>query len=265
MPGSITALIIVGCIILFFVFVFTVHAFITLDIGDSTALSVRVLFLRFKILPKKEKSYNVKNYSLKKIRKREEKARKKAEAAALKKKKKAEKKAAEKPKKKAELEGLTREERRAAKALQKASKPALGDLVSLICRVLGVFCSRFFGKIRIKVARLNVRVGAADAMQTAVLYGVANQSVQYLMAGLGRITNLDGLDRAEVSVTPDFLSSKIDFDLKLTVRVSIGNLLGAALRAGWKFLTGYSRIKPDPDNRKDKRVVASTPRPEKRA
>ena len=276
MPGSITALIIVGCIILFFVFVFTVHAFITLDISETTALSVRVLFLRFKILPKKEKSYNVKNYSLKKIRKREEKARKKAEAAALKKKKKAEKKATEKAKKKAELEGLTREERRAAKALQKASKPALGDLVSLICRVLGVFCSRFFGKIRIKVARLNVRVGAADAMQTAVLYGVANQSVQYLMAGLGRITNLDGLDKAEVSVTPDFLSGKIDFDLKLTIRVSLGNVLGALIRAGWKFLVGYIRIKPDPKKPQEGRIPkapkppkpprpATVPLPDKRA
>ena len=259
------ALIVIGCIILLFVFLFTVHAFITLDIGESTALSVRVLFLRFKILPKKEKSYNIKNYSLKKIRKREEKARKKAEAAALKKKRKSEKKAAEKAKKKAELDAMTKEERRALKALKKASKPALGDLVSLICRVLGVFCSRFFGKIRIKVARLNVRVGAADAMQTAVLYGVANQSVQYLMAGLGKITNLDGLDKAEISVTPDFLSGKVDFDLKLTVRVSLGNVLGAALRAGWKFLTGYSRIKPDPDKSKGKRVAASTPRPEKQA
>ena len=68
--------------------------------------------------------------------------------------------------------------------------------------------------------------------------------MQYLLAGLGKITNLDGLDKAEVSVTPDFLASKIDFDLKLTVRVSLGNVLGALIRAGWKFLTGYARIKP---------------------
>lgn len=264
MPGSITALIIVGCIILFFVFIFTVHAFITLDIGESTALSVRVLFLRLKILPKKEKSYKIKDYSLKKIRKRDEKARKKAAAAALKKKKKAEKKAEKKAQKKAELDAMTREERRALKALKKASKPALSDLVSLICRVLGTFFSRFFGKIHIKVARLNVRIGAADAMQTAVLYGVANQSVQYLLAGLGKITNLDGLDKAEISVTPDFLSSKIDFDLKLTVRVSLGNVLGAVFRTGWKFLVGYTRIKPNPDKQKGKRVSAPDPRHEER-
>ena len=47
------ALIPIGCIILLFVFLFTVHAFSTLDISETTALSVRVLFLRFKILPKK--------------------------------------------------------------------------------------------------------------------------------------------------------------------------------------------------------------------
>lgn len=259
MPGSITALIIVGCIVLFFVFIFTVHAFITLDIAEDTALSVRVLFLRIKILPKKEKSYNIKNYSLKKIRKRDEKEKKRAAKAALKKKEKAEAKAKKKAEKKAKLAAMTKEERRALKAMKKASKPALGDLIPLVCRVLGVFCSRFFGKLRIKVARLNVRVGAADAMQAAVLYGVANQSVQYLLAGLGRITNLDGLDKAEISVVPDFLSGKIDFDFKLTVRVSIGNVLGAVLRAGWKFLVGYIRIKPDPD----KPRVGSVPKPPK--
>lgn len=261
MPGLIPGLITAGCIILFFVFLFTVHAFITLDIAEETALSVRVLFLRIKILPKKEKSYNIKNYSLKKIRKRDEKEKKKAAKAALKKKEKAEAKAKKKAEKKAKLDAMTKEERRALKALKKASKPALTDLIPLICRVLGVFFSRFFGKIRIKVARLNVRVGAADAMQAAVLFGVANQSVQYLLAGLHKITNLDGLDKAEINVSPDFLSGKIDFDLKLTVRVSLGNVLGAVCKAGWKFLTGYIRIKPNPPKEGRAPKHSKPPRP----
>ncbi len=245
-----TALIVIGAVILFFVLVFTVHAFITVDIAEDVALSVRVLFLRIKILPSKEKKYNIKNYSLKKIRKRDAKTAKKAEKAALNKKKKAEAKAEKKAKKKAELAAMTKEERRALKALKKASKPALSDLIPLVCRVLGVLASRFFGKIRIKVARLHIRVGAVDAMQTAVFYGVANQSVQYLLTGLGKITNLDGMNNADISVTPDFLSGKIDFDLKITVRVSLANVLGAVLRAVWKFLVGYIRIKPDPDKAK---------------
>ncbi len=246
--------IIVGCIVLFFVFLFNVHFFVTLDIAENVALSLRVLFLRIKILPKKEKKYNIKNYSLKKIRKRDAKAAKKAKKTTLKKKKKAEAKAQKKAEKKAELDAMTKEERRALKALKKASKPALTDLIPLICRVLKLFFSRFFGKLHIKVARLNVRIGSADAMQTAVLYGIANQSVKYLWVNLEKVTNINKPEKADISITPDFLSNKIDFDMKLTVGLSIGNVLSALIKAGWKFLVGYMRIKPSPDKELAKKV-----------
>lgn len=245
-----TGWIVIGCIILFFVFLFTVHAYITLDMGADLALTVRVLFIKLKILPKKEKTYNIKNYSLKKIRKRDEKAAKKAAKAALKKKEKAEAKAQKKADKEAELAKMTKEERKALRAKKKASRPALTDLIPLVCRILGLFFSRFFGKLHIKVARLHVRVGAADAMQAAVMYGVANQSVQYLIAFLQKITHVDGLKKLDFRVEPDFLSDKIEFDFNMTVRVSLGNVLGAVFKAGWKFLVGYMRIKPDPDHPK---------------
>ncbi len=259
-----TAWIVIGCILLFFIFLFTVHAFITLDMAEDMALSVRVLFIRIKILPKKEKKpYDPKKYTLKKIRKRDEKAAKKAAKAAENKKRKAEAKAEKKAKKKAKLAAMTKEERRELKRKKKASRPALTDLIPLVLRTLGVLGSRFFGKLRIKVMRLNVRVGASDAMQAAVMYGVVNQSVQYLMEGLKKITNIDGVNKAEISVTPDFLSDKINFDFKLTVRVSIGNILGAVFKAGWKFLVGFLRIKPDPDNPNKGRASTKPPKPPK--
>jgi len=86
------ALIIIGCIILFFVFLFTVHAYITIEMTDDVALTVRVLGIPIRILPKKPKTYNTKNYTLKKIRKRDAKAAAKAaKKAEAKKKKQAEK------------------------------------------------------------------------------------------------------------------------------------------------------------------------------
>ncbi len=260
-----TALIIIGCILLFFIFLFTVHAFITLDMAEDMALSVRVLFIRIKILPKKEKAYNPKKYTLKKIRKRDEKEAKKAAKASENKEKKALEKAEKKAEKKAKLAAMSKEERRELKRKKKESRPALTDLIPLVCRVLGLFCSRFFGKLRIKVARLNVRIGAADAMQAAVMYGVVNQSVQYLMEGLKKFTHVDGLKKAEINIVPDFTSDKLDFDFKLTVRVSLGNVLGAVFKAGWKFLIGFLRIKPNPDRPKGRaqRKPPKPPRPDK--
>ncbi len=261
------ALIVIGCIILFFVFLFTVHAFITCEMyaNDPAGpkLTVRLLCFTFKILPKKEKTYKIRNYTLKKIRKRDEAAAKKAAKKALKKKKKAEEKALKKAEKKAELEKLTRAEKRERKAKKKASRPALTDLIQLVCRVLSLFCSRFFGKLRLKVAMLHIRVGAADAMQTAVLYGAANQSIQYLLTGLSKVVRMKDLQKADIGVEPDFLSDKLEFDFKLTLRLSLGNLLSAAIKAGWKFLVGYIRIKPDPDHPKGAPKPPKAPKPEK--
>ena len=121
-------------------------------------------------------------------------------------------------------------------------------MIPLIARVAGLFFSRFFGKLHIKVARIHIKVAAGDAMTAAVLYGTVNQSVQYRMAVLGKVSHVDGLKKADISIEPDFLPSSLAFDCKLTFRVSLGNILGALIKAGFAFLRGYIRIKPDPKN-----------------
>ena len=113
------ALIVIGCIILFFVFLFTVHAYITIRMTDDVALTVRVLGIPIRILPKKPKTYNIKNYTLKKIRKRDAKAALKAAKKAEAKKKKAADKEQKKAEKKAELAKLSKEELRALKEKKK--------------------------------------------------------------------------------------------------------------------------------------------------
>ena len=257
------ALIVIGCIILFFVFLFTVHAYITIRMTDDVALTVRVLGIPIKILPKKPKTYNIKNYTLKKIRKRDAKAALKAAKKAEAKKKKAADKEQKKAEKKAELAKLSKEELRALKEKKKEGRPALTDLISLVCRVAGLFFSRFFGKLRIKVAMLHVRVGAADAMQAALIYGAANQAVQYLLAFLGKISHVDGLKKADIRIEPDFLSDKIEFEFDLTFRVSLGNVLGAVFKAGWSFLVGFIKIKPSPSNPKGSLKPPKAPKPPK--
>jgi hypothetical protein len=245
-----TGWIIFACIVLFFVFLFTVHAYVTIEMAEDMALTVRVLGIPIKILPKKPKTYNIKKYTLKKIRKRDAKAAKKAAKKAESKKKKKAEKEQKKAEKQAELAKLTPEERKAIKEKKKASRPALTDLIPLVCRVLKLFFSRFFGKLHIKVAKLHIRVGASDAMQAAVIYGVVNQSVQYLVELLRKISHVDGLKKADIRVEPDFLSEKIEFEFNMTFRVSLGNVLGALIKAGWHFLVGFVKIKPDPDHPK---------------
>ncbi len=249
---------VLGFIVLLFVLLFSVHAYITIDLKDEFALTVKVLGIPLRILPKKPKKYKIKKYTLKKIRKRDIKAAK----AQAKKAEAAKKKAEEKAKKKAELAAMSKAERKALKKAKKAKRPKMTEFIPLVARVAKLFFSRFFGKLHIKVARLNIRVGGGDAMAVAMTYGMVNQSVGYLFKILEKICHVDGLKKAEITVVPDYTLKGMAFDCNLTFRVSLGNVVGAALKAGFAFLAGYLKIKPDPDHPRPSRKPPKPSAPE---
>ncbi len=259
------ALIVIGCILLLFIILFTVHINVSVAMGDDMTLVLRVFGIPIKILPKKPKTYDPKNYTLKKIRKRDAKAAEKEAKAAEKKKKKQAEKEREKAEKEAEEAKKTPEEKKAEKAAKKASKPAITDLISLALNVAKLFFSRFFGKLHLKVAMLHVRVGASDAMSAAVIYGVANQAVQYTMEFLNKFCRVDKYSQSDIRIEPDFLIDNIVFEFKINVRVTLGGVLGAVLKAGWKFLVGYIRIKPNPNRPKSSLKPPKAPKAPKPA
>ncbi len=245
------ALIVIGCILLFFIILFTVHINVSIAMSDDMTLVLRVFGIPIKILPKKPKTYNPKNYTLKKIRKRDAKAAEKEAKAAEKKKKKQAEKEAKKAEKAAEEAKKTPEEKKAEKEAKKASKPALTDLIPLALNVAKLFFSRFFGRIHIRVIKLNVRIGSSDAMTAAVIYGVADQAVQYVMEFLRKFCRVDKYSKSDIRIEPDFLIEDIVFEFKLNIRVTLGGILGAVFKAGWRFLVGYIKIKPNPNRPKN--------------
>ena len=256
------ALIVIGCIVLFFVILFTVHINVRIIMGDDMTLILKVFGIPIKILPKKPKTYDPKNYTLKKIRKRDAKAAEKEAKAAEKKKKKKEEKERKKAEKAAEQAKLTKEEKKAIKEKKKASRPPITELIPLALNVAKLFFSRFFGKIHIRVIKLNVRIGAGDAMTAAVIYGLANQAVQYTMEFLRKFCRVDKYSRSDIRIEPDFLIEDIAFDFDLNIRVTLGGMLGAVIKAGWKFLVGYEKIKPDPQNPKPTIKPPAVPTPD---
>ena len=194
------ALIVLGCIVLLFVILFTVRINVRIIMKDDTALSLRILGIPIRLLSQKEKTYNPKDYTLKKIRTRDAKAAEKAAKAAEKKRKKQEEKARKKAEKAAELAKLTKEERKALKEQKKASRPPITELIPLALNVAKLFFSRFFGKIHIRVITLHVRIGAKDAMSAAVIYGLANQAVQYTMEFLRRFCRVDKYSASDIRI-----------------------------------------------------------------
>ena len=58
------------------------------------------------------------------------------------------------------------------------------------------------------------------------------------------------MKNADIYIAPDFLSEKLDIDIKLAFSMSLGGLLGVLLRVLFSFLVGWGKIQPSPTEMK---------------
>ena len=227
---------ILGFILLLLTLIIAVRIKVHLKIQDELTLCVSFLGIKFQILPKKKKKYNLKKYTLKKIRAREEKAAiKEAEKAKKKSEKAAAKKAA-----KAEKKKLTKEE----KAQKKASRPKITDMLSLFMELLRLLPRTFLARFHFYVAKLHIVVGSEDAAKTAITYGAITGALYPTLEFLDRHSNLHDKG-ADIFIDTDYTSEKMKFDCDVAFAMSIFGLLCIALKLGFTFLKEWIKIKPE--------------------
>ena len=208
-------------ILLFFVFLLSLKATVTICYADEVKLYVKVLFLKISILPKKKK-YWKSSMSAKKAKKIREGRKKKAEKDRIAKKEKAIKKE--------------------QKKLEKAKKPKKSmseilDLVQLICHLVSAVIRRFFHHLRIDVARLRVKVATGDAATTAIAYGAVTQSINVLFPLLESVNTLSlPKKEADLSVEADFLSDTPELDVMFSFSLRVWHLFSVAFSALGAFL-----------------------------
>jgi len=227
-------------IVLFFAFLLSLKANVRLEYSDGVILYISVLGIKIKLLPGKKKPINYKGYTYDKHQAR---LQKKREAQIAKQKKKAKKKEA-KQKKKAERKAETPEQKKARKA---QPKPSISDWVNIAVGVLAVFFEKFANHLHIKVARLKVNVATGDAASTAIMYGAVVQSVAYVIELLGKVTNVDGLKKADIDVRADYLSEKTSFDLCFVFSLRVWHLFDILFGIIGRAIKRF--ISTDPKNR----------------
>ncbi len=234
------ALYIILGIIALFAIILNVRIRINIDMADELSLNVSVFGIKIGILPKKEKKYKISNYTLKKIAKRD---RKKAEKEA-KRAEAAKKKAAQKKHKDDEKSKLTKKERRAQRKEKMESLPPIPDMISLLIDTLKFFFPSILTKFHFHVARIRLKIGGKDAAQTVMLYTLISNAMAATLCFIDEHSNLHGAQRAEIDISPDFLSEEIKADVKLGFSTSIGGVLATFIRSGFKLLFGFVKIKP---------------------
>ena len=221
-----------------------VRAKVTIEINEIFSLWISFLGMKFKLLPKKPKKYNIRHYTPKKIAKRDAKvaarAAKKAEADA---KKKAEK-AAKKRKKKALKNKTTPAEKRASFAEKCAKLPKISDMLDLFLEVIQLLTSNFAKRFHFHIVRIRIKVGSEDAAKTALISSAINIALEPFLIIIDRNSNLHGMKNADIDISPDYLSEEIKYDVKLAFSMSLGSLIYVFLRAGIPGVIGWTKIQP---------------------
>ncbi|MGM9636507.1 MAG: DUF2953 domain-containing protein [Eubacteriales bacterium] len=226
-----TALIVIGCILLFFWLVGMLRANLILIYDGQLVLSLRVLFLNIRLVPGKKKIPNPEHYSPGKYRKMlAKKAKKEQKKQANAQKKLEKKKQSEAKKKTAAPQNMP---------ARKKPQKSVADILDLVWQILEMVKGlvRSFGKhFRIEAVRLKITVAGEDAAKTAIMYGMVCQGVAYLIEILSTVTNFKAKHRENISVEADFLSEKSTADLHLIFRLRVWHLFAMVFAALGGFI-----------------------------
>ena len=218
------ALAVLGIIVLFFAFILTLKATVTIAYCGEVSLFVKVLFLKIKILPAKKKKYP-KSMSAKKARKIKEKQKKKD---AKKRLKKEEKKQEKEEKKKAVASGKAQKEKKSAGEIL--------DLITLVAELVRAVVGTFFGHLKIKIARIRLTIATGDAASTAIAYGAVTQAINVLFPILDQIKTLKTPQNKDIDIRADFCSDESEIDIKISFSLRVWHLFHVAFAALGKLI-----------------------------
>ncbi len=216
---------------------------ITLDIKaeDEFYLTLKILFLRFRLAPQKEEPIKLSDYKIRAFRKKRLKEQKKY----FLKRKKTSKSGAD-----------TSKKEKPKKSLNENAQFILDLLKHVIHGAMKKFGSHF----RMNFYYLRIKVGGDEPDKTALAYGYICQSVSYITKLINRHMNVRYPGRTEnrIYVGADFSSPKTEIRLHIAFRIKVWQITSVLMTA----LLGYLRMpKREPKlniNKENKPAKAGT-------
>lgn len=143
-------------------------------------------------------------------------------------------KSAKKPKQNKKKQGV--DSVKIVKSEEKEKKsPTLLENLGLIKEVLSVFIKAFAKELKVKLARIHVKVATEDAAKTAILYGAVSGSIALIVELIDSYTNLSRLKERSIIVESDFLSDKSEADISISLSISVYGGIKTLLKSGFKY------------------------------
>ena len=198
-------------------FIAFLKATVIISYADELELAVKVLFIKIKILPSKKKR-GPQSMSEKKARKLREKLRAKAE------------------KKKLAKETKEKEKALKEKNKEKKSISETVDMIKMFASLGVTVIQTFFKHLRIKIARIKIKVATGDAVTTAIAYGAITQSLNVLLPALESVKNFKNIKKADIDVSADFIEESPTIDIKLVFSIRVWQVFDIGFAALGRFL-----------------------------
>lgn len=192
---------------------------LTVRAGDAVVLELKLLFLRFRLYPKK-KRIKPRDYSEKKLARAKKKEAKRVEKSKKKKQK----------------------HQKEHKESEPAAKLTLRDKLALVRALCAALIRRTRKHLRLHATKLQIRVATGDPATTALAYGAVSQSVAYLLAALDQVTRLKAAE-PHVSVEADFLGERSQIEANVTFSIRVWGLLATAVPLLFTFMNTKRALK----------------------
>ena len=137
-----------------------------------------------------------------------------------------------KKKKKESAEEATCETGKEEKKKEKMPRDAIFELIRAVKEVL----PKFLGKIHFKFAKLHVKVATDDPASTALACGGAKIAASLLFETVDNLAVLDRGSTKDVAIEPDFVSGKTEIDALMRFRVRVLYILKYGLKMLIQFI-----------------------------
>ncbi len=167
--------------------------------NDTLFVYLRILFFKIQILPDKDKKFNISKFKKKK---------KKPSVPVIKDIKDAE-----------------------------TDSPSIIDKLNSIREIISIIFDAFRSHLHVKLTKIHVSVATKDAAKTAIFYGAVSGAVACIVDLLDDITNLKPPKESSISVEPDFLASKTEIDLNITLYVSVWGAIKILMKSLIQYYT----------------------------
>ncbi len=224
-------------------FLLSLKGTLTISYDKEFSIHFKVLGFKLPIYPRPQKKrrrrHRMSAREAARIRKR---ARKKAERDRLwRQQKRADKK--ERKKKKGEKQSAQKEKAPIGKTVS-----SVLDILAVITEVTAIIVKRFTHHLRIKIAKLRVKIASEDAALTAVAYGSVTQIVNILLPILSEVGNLKLPPEKNFDISADFSTTTPEIEAEIAFSLRVWHFADVGVRG---VFGGISKFLKRSDNIED--------------